>query len=696
MKLSNDISKEELAVFLEETDEELKLLDEDLVLMEKSGVKPQIIQEIFRAAHTLKGSSAMLGYDKMSKTAHAMEAVLDLLRSGKLDISTSMINALLSGLDVLKVLREQLVADDEEECPIDITEVTSVLEQIASGNNKEGAVTNKKCLNISDEAQHKIDNARNQGLNVFSVDAVMDKKSSWLAVRLFQLYSELTQMGDILTCSPSREEIESGKASSDLALILASGRDPNGIKTILNTVQDVVKIEIVPLKAASTASPDNLSKEVPPGAAVTDVKTPSGEQAKQSEVSPVAKAENAGQTPKKNAQTSETVRVDVKLLDNLMNLVGEMVIDRNRIKQISRKLEKKYEGDDVVDSLTETSTHMVKLVSDLQENILRARMQGIGTILNGFPRLVRDLAQKAGKKIDFYIEGQETELDRSIIEQIRDPLLHLLRNSVDHGIEMPAVRQKAGKVETGTIRLAAYHEQSHIVVSISDDGGGIDVEKVKKAAISKGFMSTEAVERLSQQEAQSLIFMNGVSTAEKVTEVSGRGVGMDVVKTNVSNVGGSISVESKLGHGTTIKIRLPLTLATIDGILISSGGLIYVVPISAIVEILKIKSDQVQGVMGREVIRLRENVIPLIRLHDRFSSDNVQNQLAAEFNVMVIKVGDKLSGLIVDQVLEPQESVVKSLGKFIGSLRGISGATIMGDGQVALILDTATLVKESN
>jgi two-component system chemotaxis sensor kinase CheA len=684
MKLSNDISKEELAVFLEETDEEIKLLDEDLILMEKSGAKPQIIQEIFRAAHTLKGSSAMLGYESMSKVAHAMEAVLDLLRSGKLETSTSIINALLSGLDLLKVLREKLVSEEDDQPAIDITEVTSVLAKIVNNGPEAVCSTSPNSTQISVEAQNKINAALNKGLNSLQINIALDKSSVWLSVRLFQLYTELAKAGEILTCTPSREEIESGTASSDMSVILVSSQDTDTIKTSLLSVQDVAGIEIKDTENAvqileTPVKPESVSQP----------------KAENSATATAPKTENSSSTVKKTAQTSETVRVDVKLLDNLMNLVGEMVIDRNRIKQISRQLDKKYEGDVTVDSLSETSAHMVKLVSDLQENILRARMQGIGTIMNGFPRLVRDIAQKAGKKIDFYIEGQETELDRSIIEQVRDPLLHLLRNSVDHGIEMPEVRRKAGKVETGTIRLAAYHEQSHIVVSISDDGGGIDVEKVKKAAIAKGFMSAEAVARMSVQEAQNLVFMNGVSTAEKVTEVSGRGVGMDVVKTNVSNVGGSISVESKLGHGTTIKIRLPLTLATIDGILVSSSGLIYVVPISAIVEILKIKADQVQSVMGKEVIRLRENVISLIHLQDRFTNDNSQNSLADEFNVMVIKVGDKFSGLIVDSVMEPQESVVKPLGKFIGSLRGISGATIMGDGQVALILDTATLVKDS-
>ncbi|HSW58078.1 MAG TPA: chemotaxis protein CheA [Dehalococcoidales bacterium] len=674
MQLSNDISKEELAVFLEETDEELKLIDEDLILMEKSGVTPQIIQEIFRAAHTLKGSSAMLGYQKMSNVAHSMEAVLDLLRGGKLEINTAITNALLKGLDYLKILRERLV-DDNDGDEIDISEVTDELAKVVSKTSVVANSLSQKSVNTDSSSGGPTHKPQIKGQNSLEVIISLKEDCEWPAVRQFQLYEELSKMGQIVSCQPSKDEIEAGKAGVRMAANLIPGMDVEKIRSGLKSLEDVVSIEIRPENTII-----NFQAQV------------------QGKTEAKAQKANIGEgnspTVNKSVLKSETVRVDVKLLDNLMNLVGEMVIDRNRIKQISRKLEDKYEGDETVQTLGETTVHMVKLVSDLQENILRARMQDIGTILNGFPRLVRDLAQKAGKKIDFFIEGQETELDRSIIEQIRDPLLHLLRNAVDHGIESPERRLQAGKGETGTIRLSAFHEQSHIIVSISDDGGGIDAEKVKKAAVAKGYISAESAARLSQTEAQNLIFINGLSTANKVTEVSGRGVGMDVVKTNISNVGGSISVESKAGQGTAIKIRLPLTLATIDGILVSSGGLIYVVPISAIVEIIKVQIGQVQGVMGKEVIRLRNNVIPLIRLNERFSSEFTQPEQVNDINVMVIKVGDKLSGLVVDGILEPQESVVKPLGKFIGSLKGISGATIMGDGQVALILDTATLVKE--
>jgi two-component system, chemotaxis family, sensor kinase CheA len=676
MKISEDISQEELIVFLEETDEQIKLLDEDLVQLEKSGVKPEIMQEIFRAAHTIKGSSAMMGLENMSQVAHAMETVLDKLRSNKLEISTFRINALLSGLDMLKSIREIILSEDEGS-QLDIQSVTNELEKVASNEEIQSGQINKKTTELDIDTKAKIQKAQEKGDNAYVIRIDLDKNSTWASVRLYQLVTELSQVGEIMFCNPKREDIESGRVEFALEVVLTSSIEVESIKNAIKTVSEIVSINIEQYDLAKDQA-KSMSKET----IVTQNRN-------------MAEKESSPQLSKKASQTSETVRVDVRLLDNLMNLVGEMVIDRNRIVQLSRKLGLKYEDDEIVETLGDTSVHMVKLVSDLQENILRARMLHIGTILNGFPRLVRDLAQKVNKKIDLVIEGQETELDRSIIEQIRDPLLHLIRNSVDHGIETPEVRKKAGKPETGTIKLSAYHEQSNIVISISDDGAGIDVEKVKLSAVKKGYIQAEEAARLSNAEAINLIFISGLSTSEKVTEVSGRGVGMDVVKTNVSSVGGSIYIDGKYGQGTTTKIRLPLTLATIDGIMVTSGGLTYIVPISVIVEILKLKPEQIQSVMGKEVFRLRENVIPLTRLSQKFDSETSKINTTEETNIVVIKVGDRISGIVVDAVLEPQESVVKSLGKYIGSVRGISGATIMGDGQVALILDTATLISDT-
>jgi two-component system, chemotaxis family, sensor kinase CheA len=673
MNVSDDISQEELTVFLEEADEQLKLLNEDFVLLEKSDGNSQLLQEIFRASHTLKGSSGMLGYEKMSQIAHSMETVLDKLRNGTLEITSNLVDALLKSLDILKLLRDKLVSDDKSE--VDISAVTSELGKIADGIITSESDKSDENSAIDSNLNRKVVEAQGKGYNVYKIKTTINSQSSWFSVRHFQVMSELSQMGEILESRPTKEDIESGKAGDSLELLLASSQTPSALEKAISAVQEIHTSQI------------NLFQLKKEDCGVSEAK-------------PVLKADAqvkpdaSGSISRKSYQIAETVRVDVRLLDNLMNLIGEMVIDRNRIRQISRDLEKKYTSDNTIETLGETSAHIMKVVNELQENILKARMLRIETILNGFPRMVRDLAQKAGKQIEFIIEGQETELDRSIIEQIRDPLLHLLRNAVDHGIESSEKRRLAGKPENGTIRLTACQEQSYILISVSDDGGGIDLEKVKRKAVEKGFISADEAARLSDADALNLILISGLSTAAKVTEVSGRGVGMDVVKTNVEGLGGSLSMESKKGKGTTFTIRLPLTLATIDGILVSSGGLVYVVPISVIMEILNLKPDQIKTVMGKEVFQLRENIIPLLRLSHEFKQESSQPVKQEEILVVVTRVGGKLTGLVVDSVMEPQESVVKSLGKYIGSVRGLSGATILGDGNVALILDTATLIRE--
>jgi two-component system, chemotaxis family, sensor kinase CheA len=674
MKISEDITQEELAVFMQEADEQLKLLNEDFILLEKAGENPQLLQEIFRASHTLKGSSGMLGYEKMSQVAHAMETVLDKLRNGSLKITSQLVDALLQGLDTLKLLRDKLVSDDKEE--VDISKVTSDLGMVANGTPGATAVNATESLINVSEINEKIRESQEKGYNIYKISVSVDSKSSWVAVRYFQLISELSQIGQIIKSAPSKEDIEAGKATGTMELFFACSQDSAGVKNAIDAVPEIISSQIDIYDGQNeTIEHDNGKANL-----------------KQNEKA----VQDKGNAPaKKSLQLAETVRVDVRLLDNLMNLIGEMVIDRNRIRQISRELEIKYENDSVVETLGETSAHVMKIVNDLQENILKARMLHIGTIVNGFPRMVRDLAQKANKQVDFIIEGQETELDRSIIEQIRDPLLHLLRNAVDHGLEDSEKRRTSGKPEKGTIRLSARQEQSYILISVSDDGGGIDVEKVKQKAVNKGYISADEASRLNNTDALNLILLSGLSTADKITEISGRGVGMDVVKTNVEGLGGSLTIDSKVNVGTTFTIRLPLTLATIDGILVSSGGLTYVVPISVIVEILSLRPEQIKTVMGKEVFQLRENIIPLLRLNQKFAQDSSKVVESEGSVVVVTKIGTKLTGLVVDSVMEPQESVVKSLGKYVGSVKGVSGATIMGDGQVALILDTATLTKDS-
>ncbi|MDY6907055.1 MAG: chemotaxis protein CheA [Chloroflexota bacterium] len=672
MGLPSDITQEEMELFLQEADEQLLLLDEDFVALEKAGFDAELIQEIFRAAHTLKGSSAMVGLEKMSQVAHAMETVLDRLRSGQMEVSTPVINALLYGLDALKSLREELVSEEGEGLNVD--SVVAELERVASAQDE-------ACSDViedegaADGLWQRLKEALDSGLTLYRVTIEIDPSSSWAAVRCFQALQELSQAGEPLHTVPSAEDIEAGSVGSTLEVILASLQEAAAIRDTLHDVCEIASVSIRPYEPEDMG---DVAADQDTGGESGDAGTP-------------AAARAAG----KLSHTQQTVRVDVSLLDQMMNLAGEMVIDRTRIGQVGKVLEQRYVGDEAIIELRETSAHMGKVVGELQESVLKARMLPIGTVFNTLPRVVRDLAQRAHKKVDFLIEGRETELDRTIIEQMRDPLLHLLRNAVDHGIEPVSERKAVGKPEKGTIRLSACQEQNHIVIRVQDDGRGIDAEKVKRSTVDKGLIAAEEASRLAVAEVMDLIFAPGVSTAERATEVSGRGVGMDVVRTNIEALGGSVSLESTLGRGTTFTMRLPLTLATINGLLVSSSGTVYVIPMASMVEVLKVEPQEIKTIMGKEVVRLRDNVLPLLRLDREFSNHRAEERDIDGTLVSVVKAGEKAVGLAVDSVMEPQDTVVKPLGKYIGGVRGIAGATILGDGRVALILDTATLVREA-
>lgn len=553
---SAEVSAEELKVFIEEADEQIALLDRDLVRLETEGDDPELIQEIFRATHTMKGSAAMLGYPRMSELAHSMESLLDGLRNGKISVSAEIIDSLLYGLDILKVLRDALVSP--EKGPTDIGPAVARLESAAetAGSLGDGGVT------------------------------------------------------------------KAGTAATD--------REPQ----------------------TTSAVPDRWIQHIP-----------------------------------------QSVRVDVKTLDSLMNMVEELVIDRSRISQINRVLESRYAGDELVRDLSQTSGHVIKVINELQQDIMQVRMVPIGTLFNSFPRLVRDLAQRQGKKVEFTMEGLETELDRSIIEQIRDPLIHLLRNAVDHGVEEPEKRVADGKPPIALVRLSAFQEGGHIVISMEDDGKGIDVNAVKQKAVTNAIISADEAARLSMADAINLVFMPGFSTLEKATDVSGRGVGLDVVKTNIDKLSGSVVTESRPGEGTKFMIVLPLTLAVIQGLLVAVHGTVYVMPLASVTETLLIEQREIMTIRGRNVIRLRNNVIPLVTLDNASGLGKRRADRVGKCFIVVAKDGEKSIGVVVDELMEQQEFVVKPLGKFLVDIRGIAGATILGDGQVGLILDVPALIK---
>lgn len=671
MELAADITPEDLKVFLQEAEEQLQLLDDDILRLEHDGASEELLQEIFRAAHTLKGSAATIGHSNMAAVGHASETLLDRLRNGDLSVNTEIVNALLHSLDTLRAFKQQLAGEVDEEPDIDA--VVAELEA-ASGTPDDmnaGAQAGPAKLSIDHDTLTAILEAEAAGQSVYRPIVTLIDSCEWRTVRAFQIVSELSNNGDLLACSPTSSEIEADIVGVTIEAVLVSEAGQDVLEAALKAIEDVESVEFA----------DVSSQQAPVEAAASD----------QSGAAPdAAVSEESHNKPQRGGQT---VRIDVERLDNLANMIGELVIDRTRIAQIGRILESRYKDDDLIDSLSETSGHLTKVVSELQEDIMKARMLPVGTVFRRFTRMVRDLALSLDKRVEFVTDGEDTEIDRTVIERIYDPLVHLLRNSIDHGIESVEERRASGKPEMATLRLSAYHEQGYIAISVKDDGRGIDTKKLKEKMVAKGLETLESISRMSESEAVNLIFTPALSTAAETTEVSGRGVGMDIVRANIEAINGSITVDTALGVGTELVLRLPLTLATVNSLLVKVGKRDYALPLVYVTETVKLSHHALTTVGGRtELMTIRDQVIPLIRLHDMWPNGSGAGRAAdAEFGV-IVNSGDRQVMLGVDTLTEPQEIVVKSLGGFVGDVKGISGASILGDGRVVLIADVASLV----
>ncbi len=679
MELAADITTEDLKVFLEEAEEQIQLLDDDILRLEHDGASEELLQEIFRAAHTLKGSAATIGHANMAAVGHASETLLDRLRNGDLEVNTEIINALLHSLDVLRAFKEELAGEADEEPAIE-----AVIEELedATGdalNVKEQA--GPAPLVVDHDVVASILEAQAAGETVYRLNVVLLESCEWRTVRAFQIIAELTATGTILASSPTTDEIELEAVGIVVDAIVVSSVAQDALESALLSVEDVESVKFLEVTSDLTPVDPEAPEPVPEIEAAGAETKPAAEE--------VAEGNAA-----KSQRNTQTVRIDVDRLDNLANLIGELVIDRTRIGQIGRVLEGRYKDDDLLNSLSETTSHLTKVVSELQEDIMKARMLPVGTVFRRFTRMVRDLALSLDKKVEFITEGEDTEIDRTVIERIYDPLVHLLRNSIDHGIETAADRELTSKPEVATVRLSAYHEQGYIIISVKDDGGGIDPEKMKAAVVSKGLESQESVSRMSDSEAINLIFMPGFSTAAETTEVSGRGVGMDIVRANIEAINGSISIDTAIGVGTELVLRLPLTLATVNCLLVKVGKRDYALPLVYVTETIKISEHRLTMAGGRtELLTIRDQVIPLIRLQDVWRGADA-DAANATFGV-IVNAGDKKVALGVDSLTEPQEIVVKSLGGFVGEVKGISGASILGDGRVVLIADVANLVNSA-
>jgi two-component system chemotaxis sensor kinase CheA len=662
MELAGGITQEDLNLFLQEADEQLQLLDEDIVQLEKESGDPELMQEIFRAAHTLKGSSAMIGHQRLSELAHTMENVLDNVRKKILTVNPKIIDALLHGLDAMRLLRQELVNPNAPETNIKDT-VAELTE--AMGSNAGAAINpppTETSIILDDEQKAAMEKAAQEGKQGFRVKVLITKDCAWASVRCFQIIQGLSPILDIIGSKPTQQEIELGNAGGLIYLIGMSLKTGEDIKKALANIPDLESIEVQEFKERQTPTPAQTE------------------------------AGDSGAGRKEDTKLGQTIRVDVSRLDTLMEQVGELVISRNQISQLGKKLADKYGNDEDVQNLGNTITDIAKIISNLQQDVMSVRLQPIEIVFNTLPRLVRDLSRKMGKKIEFHIEGQETEVDRSIIEHLRDPLLHLLRNSVDHGIETPEERAAAGKPETGIVTLAAFQSQDNIIIKLKDDGKGIDPVVLRKTAVRKNIGSLEDIANLSDEEVINLIFASGFSTTKKITDVSGRGVGLDVVKTNVEVMNGSVSVESEPGKGTTFTLALPLTLAIIPALLVKTGQTTCAVPLSSIIETSRLEEKGIKTIQGREVAMFRGNILPLLRMDEAFGWENDKKETAEKYVVVVRYAGTQV-GFVVDALLEQQELVLKSIDEFVGGNNSFSGASIMGDGTVVLILDIASLIK---
>ncbi len=619
--------------FLIESTELLEQLDQDLVALEERPDDLDLLNRIFRAAHTIKGSSGFLGFTQISQLTHHMEDVLNKLRKGEMVVTPTIMDVILESVDKLKLLLDEV--RNGTSGTVDVSDVEAKLKAILEGKTEEEIEQEKKETTEKEEQKEQ----KEKG----SIATVRDEEA--LKVGESEKESRV-------------EEQEERKEDK-----LGSGRE-----------------EVV-----SESEGDNKKEQSQPDSAAKSVT--------QSESSKT-KAQNQPKRASGVSSIDETIRVDVRRLDVLMNLVGELVLVRNRLGQLAEKIDAQVEDTSLVDAFNNALVQLGFVTTEMQLSVMKTRMLPIQRVFNKFPRMVRDLCREMKKEIDLVIHGEDTELDKSVIEHIGDPLIHILRNAVDHGIEPPDERERLGKPRRGTIILSAYQEGDHIVIEVTDDGRGIDVQKVARKALEKGIIKEEDLQHMGETDILNLIFMPGFSTAERITDVSGRGVGMDVVKTNIEKLNGIIEMETEVGKGTTLRIKLPLTLAIIQALMVLSNQEIYAIPLASVQEIIHIEEGQVYTIDQQAVVKVRDMVIPLMCLEEIFGEPEKIEETARHY-VVIIGVAEKRLGLLVSDLLGQQEVVIKSLGGYLTNIPGIAGATIMGDGRVCLILDIAGIMQLS-
>lgn len=705
-----------LDFYLLDSREQVEKLGAGLLQLEKEGQNIPLINELFRYVHSLKGASGTMGFTPIVELTHAAEDLLDRLRQGKMEVTNEIVDVLLAVTDKVKAMLAQIeerqdITEEYKNLTEQMKSITEIgalaKERLQDRKNtasmQEGFV--QKDFMLDAKEREIIDEAIFSGRAIYQIDVILAPNTLMKSVRAVMVIQRLEPLGKVVKVLPTVEDLEEDKAES-FSLLFVTNEPQEEIRTDIMEISEIMDVHINHYslsEAVYSQVPEEVAQEgieqavqVQPEENVRNVEL-SGTKDESNAVCQSAPAQQSAlqavfdQSQDAANTRVHTIRVDTARLDNLINLVGEMVITRTRLDKIGSDLRAQYQSDQLVNSLNETNVYLGRLMSDLQESVMRLRMIPVGTVFSRYPRLVRDFCRKTGKKIELLIKGEETELDKRVIEMIGDPLTHIIRNCVDHGIEPPEERLKAGKPEHGTIILDAYHEGNHIAITVSDDGAGLDLDKIYQKALEKGLISEK--EELSERDIANLIFLPGFSTADRITDISGRGVGMDVVKKALNNLGGLIDIKTKAGQGTSFIIRLPLTLAIIQALLVEVGNEIYAVPLSSVVESLLIKSEEIKTVGGLPMVQLRGNTLPLISLREKFDlpGSDVRKE---EVFVVVVGLGDKVIGLIVDELQGQQEIVIKSLGDYLNNLPGIAGATILGDGKVTLILDIGSLIQD--
>ena len=691
-----------LEIFIEETKEHLQSLNQHLLVLEREPENQETINEIFRAAHSLKGMAGTMGYKRMQRLTHDMENVFSEIRNGKMKASSALVDVLFKGLDALEAYLSNIQSeanegeDDNEDI---INALNNILneglgvapketaEQPVKAVQATAAVSNeadekKKFLSIKFEEHEKkaMVKAGTMGLNVVGLTVYIQETCMLKGARAFMVNRTLEELGEIIKLDPSAQDLEDEKYELYYSAFVITKESPDKLATAASNVSEVKEVvaDSIHLSENDIADYTKILSQDEQGAAQT-------KQVAKDDASLKAGTASAAKQPAKPV-ANRSVRVDIDKLDVLMNLVSELIIAKNGLISISSNNEIMLDN-----NYHEQIEYLERVTTNLHESVMKTRMVPIESVVNRFPRMIRDLCKKLDKEMELYMTGEETELDRTVIDEIGDPLMHLLRNAADHGLESNAEREKLGKNPVGSIYLDAYQDGNNVVIEVRDDGKGIDTEKIKRKALEKGKITEEQAQRMTNKDIIDILFQPSFSTAEQITDVSGRGVGLDVVKTKIEALGGEIEAKTKLGSGSNFIIRLPLTLAIIQSLMVIIGEEKYALPLGSIQTVEDVPLKEIKNIQGKEVINLRGTVIPIIRLGNLLDCKKAETD-AEELLVVIVKKGERLAGMVVDELIGQQEIVIKSIGKYIKNHKIISGATILGNGEVALILDVNSLV----